>query len=163
MCLSIFLFLSELGTCPQNFIPTRGVEHWEQNNFPQGGMLKNTKISIFGGISKVRLWADFGKFGQFWVVLGRPRLVPKISSCVEHGYHWGIGWSIHEQISSTCLIRKAGDYVHFPATLIDSLCTLAPILCVPQKVSKILKIECIHSSLPKITKFHIWNPRAFRG
>jgi hypothetical protein len=25
--------------------------------------LKNTKISIFGGISKFRLWADFG---QFW-------------------------------------------------------------------------------------------------
>jgi hypothetical protein len=32
--------------------------------------LKNTKISIFGGISKFHLWADFGKFGQFWVVLG---------------------------------------------------------------------------------------------
>jgi hypothetical protein len=28
--------------------------------------LKNTKISIFGGISKFRLWADFGSFGQFW-------------------------------------------------------------------------------------------------
>jgi hypothetical protein len=28
--------------------------------------LKNTKISIFGGISKFRLWADFGNFGQFW-------------------------------------------------------------------------------------------------
>jgi hypothetical protein len=28
--------------------------------------LKNTKISIFGGISKFCLWADFGKFGQFW-------------------------------------------------------------------------------------------------
>jgi hypothetical protein len=27
--------------------------------------LKNTKISIFGGISKFHLWADFGKFGQF--------------------------------------------------------------------------------------------------
>jgi hypothetical protein len=24
MCLSIFLFLSELGTCPQNLIPARG-------------------------------------------------------------------------------------------------------------------------------------------
>jgi hypothetical protein len=29
--------------------------------------LKNTKILIFGGISKFHLWADFGKFGQFWV------------------------------------------------------------------------------------------------
>jgi hypothetical protein len=28
--------------------------------------LKNTKISIFGGISNFHFWADFGKFGQFW-------------------------------------------------------------------------------------------------
>jgi hypothetical protein len=31
--------------------------------------LKNTKISIFGGISKFHLWqilADFGSFGQIW-------------------------------------------------------------------------------------------------
>jgi hypothetical protein len=28
--------------------------------------LKNTKISIFGGISKFHLWTDFGKFWQFW-------------------------------------------------------------------------------------------------
>jgi hypothetical protein len=28
--------------------------------------LKNTKILIFGGISKFHLWANFGKFGQFW-------------------------------------------------------------------------------------------------
>jgi hypothetical protein len=28
--------------------------------------LKNTKISIFGGISNFHLWADFGSFGQFW-------------------------------------------------------------------------------------------------
>jgi hypothetical protein len=28
--------------------------------------LKNTKILIFGGISKFHLWADFGKMGQFW-------------------------------------------------------------------------------------------------
>jgi hypothetical protein len=31
--------------------------------------LKNTKISIFGGISKFHLWADFGRFWQFWAVL----------------------------------------------------------------------------------------------
>jgi hypothetical protein len=30
--------------------------------------LKNIKISIFGGISKFRLWANFGKFWQFWAV-----------------------------------------------------------------------------------------------
>jgi hypothetical protein len=28
--------------------------------------LKNTKISIFGGILKFWFWADFGNFGQFW-------------------------------------------------------------------------------------------------
>jgi hypothetical protein len=28
--------------------------------------LKNTKIVIFGGISKFHLWADFGSFEQFW-------------------------------------------------------------------------------------------------
>jgi hypothetical protein len=47
MCLSIFLYLSELGTCPQNLIPTRGVEHWEKNHFPQGGMLKFTYKGSF--------------------------------------------------------------------------------------------------------------------
>jgi hypothetical protein len=28
--------------------------------------LKNTKILLFGGISKFHLWANFGSFGQFW-------------------------------------------------------------------------------------------------
>jgi hypothetical protein len=31
--------------------------------------LENTKIMIFGGISKFHLWTDlanFGSFGQFW-------------------------------------------------------------------------------------------------
>jgi hypothetical protein len=105
MSLSIFLFLSELGTCPQNLIRRGGVEHWEKNHFPQGGMLKftykgrfltikiayeiswienpnggnmlyfllytmkilfleNTKISIFGLISKFHLLAVLGSFGQ---------------------------------------------------------------------------------------------------
>jgi hypothetical protein len=34
--------------------------------------LKNTKISIFGSISKFHLWADFGKI---WVVLGNFGLI----------------------------------------------------------------------------------------
>jgi hypothetical protein len=42
MLLSIFLFLSELGTCPQNLIARRGVEHVEKIHFPEGGMLKFT-------------------------------------------------------------------------------------------------------------------------
>jgi hypothetical protein len=40
LCLFVFLFIGELGTCPKNCIYTRGVEHWEKNEFPQGGMLK---------------------------------------------------------------------------------------------------------------------------
>jgi hypothetical protein len=105
MCLFGFLFLGELGTCPQNLMPTQGVEPWVKHQFPQGGMLKftykgcfltikiayekfldwkskwwkhgslplhcrnflflkNTRISIFGGISKFRFWANFGSFGQ---------------------------------------------------------------------------------------------------
>jgi hypothetical protein len=40
MSLIGFLFLSELGTCPQNLMPTQGVEPWKNHQFPQGGMLK---------------------------------------------------------------------------------------------------------------------------
>jgi hypothetical protein len=28
--------------------------------------LRNTKISIFGGISKLCFWANLGSFGQIW-------------------------------------------------------------------------------------------------
>jgi hypothetical protein len=42
MYLSSFLFLSELGTCLQNLVSTRGVEYREKYYFPQGGMLKFT-------------------------------------------------------------------------------------------------------------------------
>jgi hypothetical protein len=42
MSLFEFLFLGELGTCPQNLMPTRGVEPWENHQFPRGGMLKFT-------------------------------------------------------------------------------------------------------------------------
>jgi hypothetical protein len=41
-CLPGFLFLSELGTCPQNLMPTQGVEPCKNHQFPQGGMLKFT-------------------------------------------------------------------------------------------------------------------------
>ena len=37
MYFSIFFFLSELGTCVQNLIPTRGVELWEKNSFSARG------------------------------------------------------------------------------------------------------------------------------
>jgi hypothetical protein len=42
MCLFGFLFLDELGTYPQNLMPTHGVEPWENHQFPEGGMLKFT-------------------------------------------------------------------------------------------------------------------------
>jgi hypothetical protein len=42
MCLFGFLFLDELGTYPQNLMPTQGVEPWENHQFPEGGMLKFT-------------------------------------------------------------------------------------------------------------------------
>jgi hypothetical protein len=29
-------------------------------------IFENSKISIFGGISKFHLWVNFGKFWQFW-------------------------------------------------------------------------------------------------
>jgi hypothetical protein len=34
------LFISELGTCSQNFMPTRDVEPCEKHQFPQWSMLK---------------------------------------------------------------------------------------------------------------------------
>jgi hypothetical protein len=42
MSLFGFLFLGELGTCPQNLMPTQDVEPWENHQFLQGGMLKFT-------------------------------------------------------------------------------------------------------------------------
>jgi hypothetical protein len=47
MCLFRFLFLGELGTCPQNLMPTQGVEPWENHQFPEGGMLKFTYKGCF--------------------------------------------------------------------------------------------------------------------
>jgi hypothetical protein len=47
MSLFRFLFVGELGTCPQNLVPTWGVEHWVKHQFPQGGMLKFTCKGYF--------------------------------------------------------------------------------------------------------------------
>jgi hypothetical protein len=52
MCVSIFLLLSELGTCLQNLISTRGMEHWKKKDFPQGIMLKFTYKGYFMTIKK---------------------------------------------------------------------------------------------------------------
>jgi hypothetical protein len=48
--------------------------------------LKNTKILIFGGISKFCLWADFGKFWQFWAILGR-------FCCIDSGWQHAQTWA----------------------------------------------------------------------
>jgi hypothetical protein len=41
-----FLFVGELGMCPQNLISGKGVDHREKNVFLQGGMLKFTYKGI---------------------------------------------------------------------------------------------------------------------
>jgi hypothetical protein len=52
MSLFGFLFLCELGTCPQNLMPTRGVEPCKNHQFPQGGMLKFTYKGRFLTLKK---------------------------------------------------------------------------------------------------------------
>jgi hypothetical protein len=52
MSLFGFLFIGEIGTCPQNFTPTGGVEHRGKNQFPQVGMLKFTYKGHFLTIKK---------------------------------------------------------------------------------------------------------------
>jgi hypothetical protein len=47
MSLFRFLFLGESGTCPQNLMPTLGVQPSKNHQFPQGGMLKFTYIGCF--------------------------------------------------------------------------------------------------------------------
>jgi hypothetical protein len=51
-CIILFLSLSELDICPQNLIPTSGVEHREKIYFSQWGMLKFTNKGHFLTIEK---------------------------------------------------------------------------------------------------------------
>jgi hypothetical protein len=85
------------------------------------------------------------KFGQFWtdfaaltVADSMPQL--RLKSEKPHNF-----WTISPNV--TCSISLESYHPYLP----------------PQNVSKILKIECIHSSLPRITKSHIWDSQAFRG
>jgi hypothetical protein len=48
----LFMFLGELSICSQNLVPTRGVEHWKKNYFPQGGILKFTYKGRYMTIKK---------------------------------------------------------------------------------------------------------------
>jgi hypothetical protein len=54
-----FLFLGELGTCPQNLMHTQDVEPWGNHQFPQGGMLKFTYKRPFFD-NKNRIWKILG-------------------------------------------------------------------------------------------------------
>ena len=78
----------------------------------------------------------FGKFWQFWadfVALAVAVRMPKVwlKSLKSHNL-----WTMSPNV--TCRVSLKS-YHPYPR---------------PQKVSKILKIECIHGSLPKITKSH---------
>jgi hypothetical protein len=86
LCNILFLSLSKLGACLQNLIFTRGVEHWEKNYFPQGGMVKFTykvrfltikraykkllywksKQWVHDLIPPLRTWFSFLKNLNFW-------------------------------------------------------------------------------------------------
>jgi hypothetical protein len=98
--------------------------------------LKNTEISIFGGISKFHLWANFGKFWQFWadfaaftVVEIMPELGLKLSK--PHNFS-----TVSPNVTCNSSLESYHPYL------------------LPQKVSKNPKIYCIYSSLPKPAKNH---------
>jgi hypothetical protein len=92
MCLFGFLFLGELGTCPQNLMPTKVVEPWENHQFPQRGILdwksrrwkhalvlplhikklflkkkKSHFLVVFQSFVFKQILANFGSFWQNWV------------------------------------------------------------------------------------------------
>jgi hypothetical protein len=71
MCLSGFLFLGELGTCPQNLMPTRGVEPAQttqncQNhhfwNIHFWKTLKSQFLVVFQSFIFGQILANFGSF-----------------------------------------------------------------------------------------------------
>jgi hypothetical protein len=73
MSLFRFLFLGELGTCPQNLMPTQGVEPWVNHQFPQGGMLKFTYKGRF-----LTMKIAYEKFLDWKSELWKHALVPPL-------------------------------------------------------------------------------------
>jgi hypothetical protein len=71
MSLFRFLFLGELDTCPQNLMPTQGVESWENHQFPQGGMLRLTYKGCF-----LRIKIAYEKFLDWKFKQWKHALVP---------------------------------------------------------------------------------------
>jgi hypothetical protein len=102
--------------------------------------LKNTKISIFGGISKFlklivfgQILADLGSFGQIWadspaLIVADSMLQLGLKSEKPHNF-----WTMSPNFMCSVSLESYHPYLQ------------------PQKVSRILKIYCIHSSLPRIT------------
>jgi hypothetical protein len=76
LCNILLLSLGELGTSLQNLIPTRGVEHWEKNYIPQGGMMKFTYKGSFLTIKEAYKKLLYWKSKQ-WA----HALVPLLHTC----------------------------------------------------------------------------------
>jgi hypothetical protein len=105
------------------------------------------RIFFFWKILKSRFLVEFQSFifGQIWadfaaltVVDNMPQL--GLKSLKPHNF-----WIISPNIMCSVSLESYHPYLQ------------------PQKVSKNPKIYCIHSSLPRITKSHIWESQAFRG
>jgi hypothetical protein len=96
--------------------------------------LKKSKISIFGGISKFCLWANFYKFWQFWAKF------------------------------ATLTVAQSMPEVRLKSSKPSSLSTMNPIITwrgslesyhpylTPQKVSKNPQTYCVHNTLPNVQK-----------
>jgi hypothetical protein len=98
--------------------------------------LRNTKTSIFGGISKFCLWTDFGKLGQIWAdfatfTVAESMLELRLKSSKPHNF-----LTVSPNVTCNGSLESYHPYL------------------LPQKVSKNPKIYCIHSSLPKDAKTH---------
>ena len=178
MSLSIFLFLNELVTCPHILVPTRSVEHWEKNHFPQGGMLKFTYKGHFLTIKK-----DILKI--LGLKIQMLKTCSNTSSTHINFYFWKkFKISIFGGISKFCLWADLSKFWQFWAdfvalAMVDNMAevwlksskphnfwTMSPnVTCsisleiyssisTTTKVSKFPKIECIHSGLPRNAKSH---------
>jgi hypothetical protein len=98
--------------------------------------LRNTKISIFGGISKFRLWADFGKFCQFWAefaALAVADSMPKdhLKSLKPHNF-----WTVSPNFACSISLESYNPYLQH------------------SKSSKNPPTYYVHNTLPKVQKAH---------
>jgi hypothetical protein len=73
MCILGFLFLGELGTCPQNLMPTQGVEPWENHQFHKGVRWNSHTKAVFFTIK-----IAYGKFLDWKSEWWKHALVPPL-------------------------------------------------------------------------------------